>query len=117
MRRASGGMLQAHHGGRIMDEAIGESVRLSSRYTPGRQLPDKSVSLLDTACARVALSQSATPASVEDTQRDIEQISTTLKSLARENASLGNCRERIDELEQKKAQLHDRLERDRKSVV
>lgn len=110
MMRAIGGMLQAHHGVRIMDEAIVESVRLSSRYMPGRQLPDKSVSLLDTACARVALSQSATPASVEDTQRDIEQISTTLKSLARENASLGNCQERIDELEQKKAQLHDRLE-------
>src|SRR5690625_6789625 len=99
MRRASGGMLQAHHGVRIMDEAIVESVRLSSRYMPGRQLPDKSVSLLDTACARVALSQSATPASVEDTQRDIEQISTTLKSLARENASLGRSEEHTSELQ------------------
>src|SRR5690625_7270357 len=109
MRRASGGMLQAHHGVRIMDEAIVESVRLSSRYMPGRQLPDKSVSLLDTACARVALRQSATPASVEDTQRDIEQISTTLKSLARENGSLGNCQERIVELEDKWTQLQERL--------
>ena len=62
MMRGIAGMLQAHHKVRIMDEAIIESVRLSHRYIAGRQLPDKSVSLLDTACARVSLSQSATPA-------------------------------------------------------
>src|SRR5690606_20216332 len=69
MMRAISGMLETHHGVRIMDSAIVDSVRLSSRYIPARQLPDKSVSLLDTACARVALSQTATPAAIEDTRR------------------------------------------------
>ncbi|WP_111642409.1 type VI secretion system ATPase TssH [Marinimicrobium alkaliphilum] len=111
MMRAIAGMLQTHHGVRIMDEAVVESVRLSSRYMPGRQLPDKSVSLLDTACARVALSQSATPAPIEDTRRDIDQISANLKSLTRENATLGNCQARIDELSARREMLAEQLER------
>ena len=98
MMRAISVMLQSHHGVRIMDEAIVDSVRLSSRYITSRQLPDKSVSLLDTACARVALSQSATPASIEDTRRHISQSERNITSLERENATLGNCDERIKEL-------------------
>lgn len=98
MMRAISEMLQNHHGVRIMDEAIVDSVRLSSRYITARQLPDKSVSLLDTACARVALSQSATPAAIEDTRRNIEQCQTNIKSLERENAMLGTCEERISAL-------------------
>ena len=113
MMRAIAGMLQAHHKVRIMDEAIVESVRLSSRYMPGRQLPDKSVSLLDTACARVALSQSATPAPIEDTERELDQIAANLATLARENAALDNCQDRIDELTQRQAELEQRLEQQR----
>ncbi|WP_024462214.1 type VI secretion system ATPase TssH [Marinimicrobium sp. LS-A18] len=113
MMRAIAGMLQAHHKVRIMDEAIVESVRLSSRYMPGRQLPDKSVSLLDTACARVALSQSATPAPIEDTERELDQIAANLTTLARENAALDNCQDRIDELTQRRAELEQRLEQQR----
>ncbi len=97
MMRAISTMLQNHHGVRIMDEAIVDSVRLSSRYITARQLPDKSVSLLDTACARVALSQSATPAAVEDTRRNIDQCQTNIRSLERENATHGNCEARIAE--------------------
>jgi len=89
-------------------DAIVDSVRLSSRYITARQLPDKSVSLLDTACARVSLSQSATPAAVEDTRRNITQYQTNINSLERENATLGNCEERISELKAdlQKSELH-----------
>ena len=54
------GTLEKHHKVRILDEAVSEAVRLSARYIPARQLPDKAVSLIDTACARVAMSQAAT---------------------------------------------------------
>ena len=109
MMRAISQMLQAHHGVRIMDEAIVDSVKLSARYITARQLPDKSVSLLDTACARVSLSQSATPASVEDTRRRITQCETNIISLERENATLGNCETRIEELKAEKVELETLL--------
>ncbi len=109
MMRAISVMLQTHHRVRIMDEAIVDSVKLSSRYITARQLPDKSVSLLDTACARVSLSQSATPAQVEDTRRRITQCETTITSLERENATLGTCEDRIAELIEEKASLETHL--------
>ena len=111
MMRSISEMLQTHHGVRIMDEAITDSVKLSSRYITARQLPDKSVSLLDTACARVALSQSATPAAIEDSRRRITLCDSTITSLQRENASLGNCEERITELEQEKLKLQQQLKK------
>ncbi len=110
MMRSISPMLANHHKVRIMDEAIVDSVKLSSRYITARQLPDKSVSLLDTACARVALSQSATPAAIEDTQRRITQTETNITSLERENATLGNCDERIAELKAGKTALESELE-------
>ncbi len=110
MMRAISVMLANHHGVRIMDEAIVDSVKLSSRYITARQLPDKSVSLLDTACARVALSQSATPAAIEDTHRRITQCETNITSLQRENATLGNCDDRIAELRAEKTTLEANLE-------
>lgn len=110
MMRAISEMLQNHHRVRIIDEAIVDSVRLSSRYITARQLPDKSVSLLDTACARVALSQSATPAAIEDTRRRITQCEATIQSLGRENASLGNCEERIAQLIAEKDSLQTQLQ-------
>ncbi len=109
MMRAVAEMLQAHHGVRILDEAIIDSVRLSSRYITSRQLPDKSVSLLDTACARVSLSQSSTPASVENTRRGIAQCQTTITLLERENASQGNHEQRIEELKEKQKSLESLL--------
>ncbi len=110
MMRAISEMLQNHHRVRIMDEAIVDSVRLSSRYITARQLPDKSVSLLDTACARVALSQSSTPAAIEDTRRQIVQCTATIESLGRENASHGNYAERLSQLETEKQQLQTHLQ-------
>ena len=109
MMRSISEMLQAHHGVRIMDEAIVDSVKLSARYITARQLPDKSVSLLDTACARVALSQSATPASIDDTRRRITQCETTIVSLERENATLGNNDDRIAALKEEKQELEKLL--------
>lgn len=109
MMRAISSMLQHHHGVRIMDEAIIDSVKLSSRYITSRQLPDKSVGLLDTACARVALSQSATPAALEDTRRGITQCTTNIALLERENATLGTNEGRISELKEKLRSLDSLL--------
>ena len=87
MIRGLVGTLEKHHGVRIFDEAVDAAVRLSARYIPGRQLPDKAVSLIDTACARVAMSQSATPAPIEDRRRRLGIIATELDVVARETAS------------------------------
>ena len=79
--------LEKHHKVRIMDEAVTEAVRLSARYIPSRQLPDKAVSLLDTACARVGMSQAAVPPPIEDRQRRISLIDTEVAILDREIAA------------------------------
>ncbi len=109
MMRAIAGMLQNHHKVRILDEAVIDSVRLSARYITARQLPDKSVSLLDTACARVGLSQSTTPASIEDIRRRIQQIDTNIATLERENATTGNCDEQIAKLNAELSELQAAL--------
>jgi type VI secretion system protein VasG len=90
--------LEGHHGVRILDEAVGEAVRLSARYIAGRQLPDKAVSLIDTACARVAMSQSAVPSAIEDRQRRIALIDTEVAILDREIATGAEHGERRAEL-------------------
>ncbi len=79
--------LEKHHKVRIFDEAVSEAVRLSARYIPARQLPDKAVSLIDTACARVAMSQTSIPAPVEDRRRRIDLIDTEIAILDRETAA------------------------------
>lgn len=76
--------LEAHHKILLLDEAISAAVKLSHRYIPARQLPDKAISLLDTACARVAVSQHATPPALEDCQKRIENLRTQAGILARE---------------------------------
>ncbi|HEY0893622.1 MAG TPA: type VI secretion system ATPase TssH, partial [Cellvibrio sp.] len=76
--------LEAHHKVLLLDEAISAAVKLSHRYIPARQLPDKAISLLDTACARVAISQHATPPALEDCQKRIENLRTQASILARE---------------------------------
>ena len=78
--------MEKHHRVQILDEALESAVKLSHRYIPDRQLPDKAVSLLDTACARVGVSHHATPAQVEDCQRRIEALQTELQIIAREAA-------------------------------
>jgi len=84
MMRSIAPMLETHHNVRILDEAIEASVLLSRRYIADRQLPDKSVSLLDTVCARVALSQTSTPALVEMSQRRISTLKQEVALLERE---------------------------------
>jgi type VI secretion system protein VasG len=86
MMRGVASTLEKHHRVQILDEALEAAVRLSHRYIPSRQLPDKSVSLLDTSCARVAISQHATPPAVEDCQRRIEALRTELEIIGREQA-------------------------------
>ncbi len=85
MMRGVGRKLEKHHGVRILDEAIQESVRYSHRYIPARQLPDVSVSVLDTACARVAIGQGATPAAIEDKRRRLESLAREKLFLDRES--------------------------------
>jgi len=109
MMRGISKSLQNHHKVRIADDAIVQAVKLSARYIPGRQLPDKSVSLLDTASARVALSLSATPSIIEDTKRRIQQLETNLSMLNQENASTGTCDEQIETAEAEKAEALQEL--------
>jgi len=87
MLRAMAPLMEQHFGVRIYDEAITEAVRLSHRYISGRQLPDKAISVLDTACARVALGQSATPALLEDSGRRIERLDARVKALRRDTSA------------------------------
>ncbi|MDN5937417.1 MAG: type VI secretion system ATPase TssH [Salinisphaera sp.] len=86
MMRAMADTWEGHHRVQVRDEALVAAVKLSSRYIPARQLPDKAVSLLDTACARVAVSQHAVPAGVEDSRRRITALETELEILRRESA-------------------------------
>ncbi|QDU97884.1 type VI secretion system ATPase TssH [Lignipirellula cremea] len=79
--------LEKHHGVTILSEAVVDAVKLSKRYISGRQLPDKSVSLLDTACARVALSMTTTPPPIEDCHRRIQQAEVLITALEREKAT------------------------------
>jgi type VI secretion system protein VasG len=86
MMRGMASTMEKHHRVQILDEALEAAVKLSHRYIPARQLPDKAVSLLDTASARVAISLHAVPAEVEDCRRRIEGLKTELEIIARETA-------------------------------
>src|SRR6266404_9089793 len=95
--------LEKHHKVLILDEAIEASVKLSHRYIPARQLPDKSVSLIDTACARVAVSQHAVPAQVDDCRRRIQGLETEREILTRESNVGMDHAARLAEVDQKLA--------------
>jgi type VI secretion system protein VasG len=117
-------MLEKHHGVRILDEAVSGAVKLSVRYMPDRQLPDKSISLLDTVCARVNLSQSATPPAVEDVTREIEHLTTEINFLEREGKVSAGNPERLSELKQRKqiseelkAKLDEQLKKESEVVT
>ncbi len=86
MMRGIVSMLERHHHVQILDEAVEAAVHFSRRYIPARQLPDKAVSLLDTACARVAISQHAVPPEVDTVRRRIEALETELQIIGRETA-------------------------------
>ena len=86
MCRGVAGVLEKHHKVEILDEAIEAAVALSHRYIPARQLPDKAISLLDTVCARVAVSQHATPAEVEDIERRLQSLEIEAGIIGREEA-------------------------------
>jgi type VI secretion system protein VasG len=103
--------LETHHKVRILDEAIEDAVRLSHRYISGRQLPDKSVGVLDTACARVALGQGAIPPPVEDARRRIDQLAVEILALEREAITGADHEARIGDLKSAKALDEERLAR------
>jgi type VI secretion system protein VasG len=102
--------LEKHHDLRIMDEAVRGTVRLSHRYLAGRQLPDKAVSVLDTACARLSLGQNTTPPAIEDTHRKIDDLETQKRILERESLVGANHVERIRVIEQELADRQNELE-------
>ena len=110
MLRGLADKLEEHHQVLLLDEAIEAAVKLSHRYIPARQLPDKAVALLDTACARVAVSQYAQPATLEDTSRTIEHLKIE-KSIAERELKLGLGEQaRIDEIEAELSQAEASLE-------
>jgi type VI secretion system protein VasG len=115
MMRGLTSTMEKHHKVQVLDEALEASVRLSHRYIPARQLPDKSVSLLDTACARVAISQHAVPPEVEDTRKRIEALENELAIIGRETAVGVDTAEREaaarGKLDAEKAQLKELDER------
>ncbi len=90
--------LETHHGVRILDDGVQAAVRLSHRYLPDRQLPDKAVSVLDTACARLALGQNATPAPIEDATRRLDDLAVQERVLLREQAVGADHAERLEEI-------------------
>jgi type VI secretion system protein VasG len=100
MIRSVAGMMEKHHNVVVLDEAVEASVKLSQRYVPARQLPDKAVSLLDTACARVAVSQHATPAQVEDRARRLELLEVEREIVTREASGQYTTGERLPKLDE-----------------
>jgi type VI secretion system protein VasG len=116
--------LEKHHKVRILDDGVDAAVRLSHRYLADRQLPDKAVSVLDTACARLALGQSATPAAIEDAVRTIDDLNVQTRVLERESAVGVDHTERLAEIatqradtESRLASLKERWERERDLVA
>jgi type VI secretion system protein VasG len=123
MVRGVASILEKHHRLQVLDEALEAAVRLSHRYIPGRQLPDKAVSLLDTACARVAISQHGVPPELEDCRRTIEALTTELEIIGREEAVGINvderrktAQEKLDASEKRRASLEERWGAEKKLV-
>ncbi|MEO6804279.1 MAG: type VI secretion system ATPase TssH, partial [Granulicella sp.] len=102
--------LEKHHGLRILDEAITATVKLSHRYIAGRQLPDKAVSVLDTACARLALGHNSMPPALEDVLRQLDSLEVQKRVLERETTIGANHGERLAEIEEKMTSGGKKLE-------
>jgi type VI secretion system protein VasG len=109
MMRGLVGVMEKHHKVRVLDEAVVEAVKLSSRYIAGRQLPDKSIGVIDTACARVAMGLAATPAPVENTRRGLELLGTQLGILRREAATGADNAAAIADAEAREKSLKEEL--------
>ncbi|NOH80010.1 type VI secretion system ATPase TssH [Vibrio sp. RE86] len=99
MLRGVAASLQKHHGAFIAESAIDAAVHLSIRYLPSRQLPDKAISLLDTASARIALTQGAKPEVIESLEQTIRYQKNEKAALEKENALFGIAEEEIAALE------------------
>ncbi|MHB1225026.1 MAG: type VI secretion system ATPase TssH [Gemmatimonadaceae bacterium] len=116
--------LERHHGVRILDDGLESAVRLSHRYLPDRQLPDKAVSVLDTACARLALGQNTTPPLLEDCMRRLDDLAVQERVLLREAAvgtdhgeRLAAIAEQRAECEARRDELAGRWDRERELVT
>ncbi|MEZ5399669.1 MAG: type VI secretion system ATPase TssH [Bryobacteraceae bacterium] len=101
--------LENHHKVRILDEGVAAAVRFSHRYIADRQLPDKAVSVLDTACARLALGQSAVPPAIEDAVRTLEDLAVQKRVLEREAAVGADHAERLTGIATKQKKVEDEL--------
>ncbi len=101
--------LEKHHKVRILDEGLTSAVKFSHRYLAGRQLPDKAVSVLDTACARLALGQSATPPAIEDATRQLDDLEVQQRILEREGALGADHTERLEQIAKQKVEVEARL--------
>jgi type VI secretion system protein VasG len=102
--------MEKHHKVRISDAAIVAAVTLSHRYIPARQLPDKAVSLLDTASARVAISQSTTPALIEDARVAIAARESEKAALLSDRNLGASQEDRVAEIEADIVGLKEKLE-------
>jgi len=123
MMRALASNLEKHHRVQILDEALDAAVRLSHRYIAERQLPDKAVSLTDTACARVAISQHAVPPELDDCRRRIQALETELEIVGRETATGVDHKTRESEITKKleaerkrQTELEDRWTKEKELV-
>ena len=101
--------LEKHHNVRILDEGLLAGVRLSHRYLPDRQLPDKAVSVLDTACARLALGQNSIPPAIEDATRTMDDLAVQTRILEREAAAGADHRERLETIAEKRVKTEATL--------
>jgi type VI secretion system protein VasG len=109
MIRGIAASLEKHHKVRILDDGVNAAVRFSHRYIAGRQLPDKAVSVLDTACARLALGQNSTPPAIEDATRQLDDLAVQERVLTRETAAGADHAERLEEIKTKRASVEARL--------
>jgi type VI secretion system protein VasG len=115
--------LQAHHGVEILDEAVKEAVRLSHRYISGRQLPDKAISVLDTACARVAIGQTGVPEEIEQIDRQVLTLEGELRLLRHAHATgkqqhldIAPVQSELAELTRRRTALTQKLAEERQAV-
>jgi type VI secretion system protein VasG len=101
--------LEKHHNVRILDEAVQAATKFSHRYLAGRQLPDKAVSVMDTACARLSLGQNATPPLIEDAIRQVDDLDVQQRVLEREVAVGVDHSERLANIAKQRADVSARL--------
>ncbi|MBV9082833.1 MAG: type VI secretion system ATPase TssH [Acidobacteriaceae bacterium] len=110
MMRGVVNTLEKHHDVRILDEGLAAAVKLSHRYLAGRQLPDKAVSVLDTACARLSLGQNTTPAAIENLTRQIDDLEIQERIVRREIATGSEHGERLEHITQERKRLSEELD-------